>query len=237
MTPLTALAWAIALVCALVLFWRERSGRRAARERLRLEAARARELESTAADAANLLAGGIESLRLAREDMTASDHGEWVEQAYQCMRSTVALFEAARIHGLRNHRAIGPRSVEGAFRLAVAIARSEGAGIALGGRPSELEVEDHDAELVRAMARGLVDLSRRALKPGYVTVELGPDAVRLDVPVRDAPRVTSIESELRARGWRVVRTCTEATLSLELFPGDRGADASLPARDSVPSSG
>lgn len=210
MTPLAVLAVTTVVIALAFLAWRERA-------RSRAEAMRARHVESISADAANLLAAVSQSLLLARDEgQDPREAREWVEAAYDSTRSTIALFEAARLQALGAPPS-DETSAEGALRLAVAIARSDGAGILLESDRCELALSS-SAALLDELVRALGAIHAVVRKPGFITVRIESERVTIRAPVERAPALESLGDAIRRAGWTLDTRRTGEELALDLRP-------------------
>lgn len=206
MADLAVLSIVLLLAALLLWAWRERG--RAIEKVLAAEAEgrRARQIDSAAADAVDLLAAALTSLQLARtsldNDGDAEACSEWLDDAERATRAIAGLLESARVYarGADGNRAVG---AEACVRLAVAIARAEGRGVALRGDRSGLACDGSPRAAIAMFSDLLARASKASGGKGFVTVELAPESVVVRAATSSAIDVVDLRSEARAMGWSV----------------------------------
>ena len=180
MADLAVLSIVLLLAALLLWAWRERG--RAVEKALaaEAEARRARQIDSAAADATDLLAAALTSLQLARssleDDSDPATCRVWLADAELATRAIAGLFESARVY-VRDADGNRPLGAEACLRLAVAIARADGRGVALRGDRSDLGCDGSPRAAIALFTELLARASTGSGGKGYVTVELADDSV------------------------------------------------------------
>lgn len=204
MADLAVLSIVLLLAALLLWAWRERG--RAIEKALaaEAEARRARQIDSAAADAADLLAAALTSIELARatldEDSDPDACREWLADALTATRAMAGLLESARVYARSadGNRAL---SAEACVRLAVTIARADGHGVALRGISSELPCRGSPRAAIALLSELLSRASKGASSTGFVTVELADHAILVQAPDGATIEVGDLRSAAEALGW------------------------------------
>lgn len=200
MTPLALLALISALVVALLWAWRERARHNARLLAAEADARRLRRLERAGAEAANLLLALSTSIDLARTS-PEDERERWLANAEEASQALVGLFEAARAL-VAGAEAPERWPLEGALRLAVALARAEGAGIELLGRGGGHRLAGDVEAAVDALQRALLALHARRDGGAYVAATLEAEGVTLSVAGEPALDLRALGEALAPAGWR-----------------------------------
>lgn len=198
MESLAVVAAAIFLVLVVLLSWQARA--RAIREaqRLAAEAARGRELESIALDAASLLAATLQSIDTARA--SSGEREAALTEASGAARALSSLFSAARLY-LQSEGVVVDGAAEGCVRVAIAVARSRGCGISVRGERTELAFRGQ-ARAACELITGVLDASSGTLGPGeFVEVHLEPERVEIVGGTRG--RLDLSPDRARELGWTI----------------------------------
>lgn len=212
MANFLVLTVALLLGLLVLLAWYARARALAESKRLEADAARGREIESIAMDAARLLGATLESIEgaLADAQSAAGDTRSALCGAQRSANALSALFHAARLY-LQPEDGLVHGSAEGCMRVAVAIARSRGCGVSVRGEGTSLQVT--------GPTRDACDLVIAMIEAFRATLD-GPE---------DFVEVQLTEDEVSLVGARAPATLPRdraATLGWELTPklqGDREA--------------
>lgn len=159
MANLLVLTVALLLGLLVLVAWYARARALAEAKRFEVDAARGREIESIAMDAAHLLGATLESLdgALAEAESAPAETQGALRGAQRSASALSALFHAARLY-LQPEDAVVHGSAEGCVRVAVAVARTRGCGVSVRGEGTSLQIAGpaRDAcDLVVAMIEAL----------------------------------------------------------------------------------
>lgn len=219
MESLAVVAAAIFLVLIVLLSWHARARAIREQQRLEAEAARGRELESIAMDAASLLAATLQSLDTARAAAGDPDARAAIGEASSAARALSSLFSATRFY-LQPEAVVVDGSAEGCVRVAIAVARSRGCGISVRGERTGLALRGQ-ARVACELLTHLLDSARETLGPSqFVEVCLEDDGIDIVGGTRGA--LDANTEDARALGW-----------ALDLVPSSEGR-ASVRIRVAVP---
>jgi hypothetical protein len=221
MAEITLLSIVLLLVALLLFAWRER-GRAIEKARLaEAEARRARQIDSAAADAADLLAAALTSLRLARDNAPreAETTERWIADAERATRDIAALLESARVYA--RDADVGLVGGAGGYvRLAVAIARAEGRGVQLKGDGTELACAGAPRDAIALFSELIEILTDAGRAPGYVTVVLSREAVTVIAPRERGVDLTAVEPLAARLAWAVTPSASATEVTIVVTPAD-----------------
>ncbi len=205
MADLAVLSIVLLLSALLLWAWRERGRAVQVALAAEAEARRARQIDSAAADAADLLAAALTSMQLARTSLPEGSDPEcreWLDDAEGATRAIAGLLESARVYvrGVDGNRAVG---AEACVRLAVAIARAEGRGVALRGDHTELPCSGSPRVAIELLSKLLARASKDGDGRAFVTVELAAESIAITQTNDAAVDLGDLRGGAESVGWSV----------------------------------